>query len=158
MNPTLDYISEGLPFFTTSQSEDFEEKGHLKGGKLYLVPTTHGDRFDPDFSPIPTPISELPDINRWTRAYVITAIEVIAGRRSIVQLARSTHRFTYNEIASKLGSFRELPRVQRIHRSQPIEGVVELTVTLKFEKRVRALAARFEGVDRRWICTEFYLL
>lgn len=126
--------------------------------KLYLVPTTHGESFDPDFSPMPTGIDELPDGDRWSKAYVISAIEILAGRRSVVQVSRSTHRFIYNNLAKRAGSLNELPKILKIHRSQPIDGVIELTATLAFKERVRALIARFEGVDRRWLCTEFELL
>ncbi|NDB31814.1 MAG: hypothetical protein EB043_05235, partial [Actinobacteria bacterium] len=114
--------------------------------KLYLIPTTHGENFDPDFAPNPSPLSELPNIERWTLTYTICAIEILAGRRPIAQLARSTHRYTYNEISSKIGSIREVPKIRKIHRHQPIDGVIEVTVTLAFTKRVRALVARFEGV------------
>ena len=51
-----------------------------------------------------------------------------------------------------------VPKIQRLHRSCPIKGVIELVVTLQFKNRVRALVARFEGVDGRWLCTEFKLL
>lgn len=37
-------------------------------------------------------------------------------------------------------------------------GAIEVVVTLKFKKRIRALVLRFEGVDGRWLCTEFELL
>lgn len=128
------------------------------GGKLYLVPTSHGESYDADFAPNPSPLSELPNLERWTLTYVVTAIEVMAARRSPQQLARSTHRFTYNSLLKKVGSIQEVPKIKRIHRNQPIEGVVELTATLTFQKRVRALIARFEGVDRKWLCTELELL
>jgi len=31
-------------------------------------------------------------------------------------------------------------------------------VTLRFNDRVRSLVLRFEGVDKRWLCTELALL
>ena len=126
--------------------------------KLYLVPTTHGENFDPDFSPMASALTELPDGERWTQAYIISAIEILAGRRSVTQISRTTHRYIYNSLLTKVGSFSELPKINKIHRSQPIDGVIELTVTLAFKNRVRALVARFEGVDRKWLCTEFELL
>ena len=135
-----------------------EVHDYPKSGKLYLVPTSHGEVFDPDFAPNPSPLHELPNLERWTLLYLICVIEILAGRRPIQQIARSTHRFIYNEIAGKAGSLREVPRINKIHRHQPIEGVVEVTMTLVIQNRVRALAARFEGVDKRWICTEFSLL
>ena len=32
--------------------------------KLYLVPTSHGESYDPDFAPNPSPLSELPNLER----------------------------------------------------------------------------------------------
>ena len=126
--------------------------------KLYLVPTTHGENFDPDFSPVPTSIAELPDGDRWTQAYIISAIEILAGHRPVAQISRNTHRFIYNNLVKRAGSFSELPKIRKIHRNQPIEGVIELTATLAFKARVRALVARFEGVDGKWLCTDFELI
>jgi len=31
-------------------------------------------------------------------------------------------------------------------------------VTLRIKERVRSLILRFEGVDKRWVCTELNLL
>jgi hypothetical protein len=90
--------------------------------------------------------------------YIVSALEILAGRRSPQQVARSTHRFTYNTILQKVGTLTELPKIKKFHRHQPIEGVIEVTVTLTFKDRVRALVARFEGVDRKWLCTELDLL
>jgi hypothetical protein len=50
------------------------------------------------------------------------------------------------------------PKIRKIYISQPIEGVAETTVTLRIGERVRSLILRFEGVDKRWLCTELVLL
>ena len=135
-----------------------KEPSSVRTQKLYLVPTSHGESYDPDFAPNPSPLSELPNIERWTLMYVVSALEILAGRRSAQQVARSTHRFTYNNLLNKIGSFREVPKIRKFHRHQPIEGVIEITVTLVFKERIRVLAARFEGVDKKWLCTEFEVL
>lgn len=149
--------AQGLPFY-----QGPKEYVPLQDGKLYLVPTTHGEVFDPEFAPLPSPIDSLPNSSKWTRAYLISVVEILVGRRPVTQIARSTHRFVYNNIARQVGSLSKLPntptKLRRIYRSEPIEGVVELTATISIGSRVRAIAARFEGVDRRWICTEFDLL
>ena len=149
--------AQGLPFY-----EGPREFIPPKSGKLYLVPTTHGEVFDPQFSPLPSSLDSLPDPSKWTRAYLITVIEILAGRRPINQIARSTHRFIYNNIAAQVGTIKRssnlAPRLRKIHRSEPIEGVIEVSATLTIGSRVRAIAARFEGVDRRWICVEFDLI
>ena len=139
------------------QSEQGDGSG-IKPRKLYLVPTSHGETYDPDFAPNPSPLTELPNIDRWTLTYVVSVLEILAGRRSVQQVARSTHRFTYNSLLKKIGNLKEVPKIRKFHRHQPIEGVVEVTVTLVFSERVRVLAARFEGVDRKWLCTEVEIL
>jgi len=126
--------------------------------KLYLVPTSHGETYDPDFAPNPSPLSDLPNLERWTLTYVVSVLEVMAGRRAPQHVARSTHRFTYNTLLKRVGSVSEVPKIRKIHRNQPIEGVIEVTVTLAFKERVRAMVARFEGVDRKWLCTELEIL
>lgn len=142
-----------LPLFPNPSHNPIE-----RSGRLFLVPTTHGEIFDAQFAPEPTPLSELPQIERWTQFYLISVLEILAGRRPLHQIARNTHRFIYNSIAHQIGMMRELPRIKSIHRHQPIEGVIEMTTILVFKARVRALVIRFEGVDRRWLCTELELL
>jgi len=43
--------------------------------KLYLVPTSHGETYDPDFAPNPSPLSDLPNLERWTLTYVVSVLE-----------------------------------------------------------------------------------
>ena len=147
-------------FHESMDRKDKESAANNSSGskKLYLVPTSHGESYDPDFAPNPSPLAELPNLERWTLTYVVSALEILAGRRSPQQLARSTHRFTYNSLLHKIGELREVPKIRKIHRNQPIEGVIEVNVTLVFKERVRALVARFEGVDRKWLCTELEIL
>lgn len=146
-------IEETFAFY--SPLDEFVE---ARPEKLYLVPTTHGESYDPDFSPQPSSLTDLPEPERWTRAFVVRAIEILGKRRPLLQIARNTHRHTYNEIASCIGIFKEIPRIKRIQQSYPIDGVIEVVAILSFPKRYRALALRFEGVDGRWLCTEFDLL
>ena len=154
IQPTLALFK--APIKPTSNFDDLIEKDHST--KLYLIPTTHGESYDPDFAPNPSPLADLPNLERWTLTYVVTVIEIMAARRSAAQLARSTHRFTYNSLLKKVGAINEVPKIRRIHRNQPIEGVVEVTAILVFKNRVRSLIARFEGVDRKWLCTELELI
>lgn len=146
-------VAEIFPFY--SPLDDFVEE---RPEKLYLIPTTHGENYDPDFSPQPSSSTDLPEPERWTRAYVIRTLEILGKRRPLLQIARNTHRHTYNEIASRIGTITEIPKMKRIHQSYPIDGVIEVVVILSLPKRSRALALRFEGVDGRWLCTEFDLL
>jgi hypothetical protein len=130
----------------------------ISSQKLFLVPTTHGENFDSGFAPLPTSPDELPEPTKFTLAYIISVIEVLLGKRQIRLIARNTHRFVFDSISNQIGTLKELPKIQKLYRSYPIKGVIELVVTLQFKNRVRALVARFEGVDGRWLCTEFKLL
>jgi hypothetical protein len=75
-----------------------------------------------------------------------------------MQLARWTHRATFEKIMKDVGGKRALPKIRNIYISQPIDGVGEVTVTLRYDERVRSLVMRFEGVDKRWLCTELFVL
>ncbi|MBU6242846.1 MAG: hypothetical protein KGP06_02165 [Acidobacteria bacterium] len=129
-----------------------------KSHKLYLVPTTFGDEFDPDFAPQPSSLAELPDIEPWLKRFVVSLLEIWIGQRAPQQLSRWCHRAIYQELIRKIGSINTLPKVRNIYRCQPIEGVEEVTVTLRFGDRIRSLVIRFEGVDKRWLCTELFLI
>ena len=129
--------------------------------KLYLVPTPdnlEGEEDDPEMVRRPSPLSELPEIGEWIGKYVVSLVEICGGKRPVQQLARWTHRITYQHIVKIMGSWKPLPKIRKFYISQPLEGIVEVTVTLRFEERVRALALRFEGVERRWICTKLELV
>ena len=74
-----------------------------------------------------------------------------------MQLARWSHRKVFQQLISpsKIGIG---ARIRKIYISEPIAGVVEGTVTLQIGERVRSLSLRFEGVDKRWLCTEMVII
>ena len=133
-----------------------------KTAKLYLIPTPDSEFgpewFHPKFSPMPSPLSELPDSYTWSKSFVIAVLEVWAGRRSVMQLAKNSHRSVLSKITSQGKMLSEVCQIRRIYINQPIEGVIETTVTLSIKNRVRSLILRFEGIDKKWICTELRLL
>ena len=57
--------------------------------KLYLVPTTDpaiaDGSVDPIFGPQPSSLAELPDVNAWSKSFVIGLIEIWAGKRPAMQ-------------------------------------------------------------------------
>ncbi|MEN9758745.1 MAG: hypothetical protein RL270_697, partial [Actinomycetota bacterium] len=103
-------------------------------------------------------LSELPDIYDWSKSFIIALIEIWYGRRGISQISGNCHKLVARRIIYYRSKFNGNLKVRRIYISQPIEGVSEITVTLKNEERVRSLILRFEGVDRRWICTELFII
>jgi hypothetical protein len=130
--------------------------------KLYLVPTIDtefGNEWShPKFSSIPSNLTDLPDINEWSESFIITIIEIWSGRRGVMQLANNCHRSVINKLIKQGKELDNSCRIRKIYLNQPIEGVIEATVTLRIKERVRSLILRFEGVDKRWVCTELNLL
>ena len=142
-------------------SEEVERAPQSIPKKLYLVPTPNtyaGESDDRDFAPQPSSAAELPHLDDWVERFVISIVEIWGGRRHPMQLARWCHRSVHAQLVRKSGSMKEIPRVRKIYLSEPIDGVCESTVTLRINERVRSLALRFEGVDKRWLCTEMILL
>ncbi|MCX6455340.1 MAG: Rv3235 family protein [Actinobacteria bacterium] len=132
--------------------------------KLYLVPTLDfvgldfDEKSDREFLPQPTPKSELPDIEEWVGKFVVSVVEIWSDRRSAMQLSRWCHRQVHKQLVNRSAAITVAPKIRKIYISQPIEGVAETTVTLRIGERVRSLILRFEGVDKRWLCTELVLL
>jgi hypothetical protein len=132
--------------------------------KLYLVPTPEyfgrgvEDYSDPVFLAKPSPLSELPEIQEWVTKFALSIVEIWGGRRSPNQLARWCHRQVHQQLLIKSTLIKTAPKIRKIYISEPIEGVAETTVTLRIGDRVRSLILRFEGVDKRWLCTELVLL
>lgn len=130
--------------------------------KLYLVPTIDpefgAEWSHPKFSPLPSNLTELPDINEWSESFVITIIEIWSGRRGVMQLANNCHRSVIQKLIKEGKELDNSCRIRKIYLNQPIEGVIEAAVTLRIKERVRSLILRFEGVDKRWVCTELNLL
>ena len=132
--------------------------------KLYLIPTPEylgrdvEDYSDPEFLAKPSPLSELPEIQEWVTKFALGVVEIWGGRRSANQLARWCHRQVHQQLLVKPSAIKAAPKIRKIYISEPIEGVAETTVTLRIGERVRSLILRFEGVDKRWLCTELVLL
>lgn len=129
--------------------------------KLFLVPTPNhlaGEEADSEYLLKPSPLSELPPLKETVSRYVLGIVEIWGGRRQPMQLARSSHRLVFSKILTMAGSQREIPKIRRIYITEPLEGVAETTVTIRLNDRVRSLVLRFEGVDKRWLCTELHLL
>ena len=129
--------------------------------KLYLIPTPdllEGEDADPDTARKPSPLSQLPHLDAWVGKYIVSVIEIYGGKRPVHQLARWSHRTIYAQLSKNIGAWKPLPKIRKLYISQPLEGIAEVTVTLRFDQRVRSLVLRFEGVDHRWLCTKLELI
>jgi len=130
----------------------------LTPSKLYLVPSRFDDEFDPDFAPEPTSAKDLPELTVWTERFAHSIVEIWAGRRSPRQVESLCHHRIFSELVRQSGSQKEIGHVRKIHIQEPLDGICEATVTIRYENRLRAMLVRFEGIDKRWLCTALTLL
>jgi len=91
-------------------------------------------------------------------SFATNLLEILAGRRTPVQLATRCHRVIYLRLTSMAGTTEEIGRIRKIHQDAPLDGICESVITVRFGERVRALTIRAEGVDGRWLCTALRLL
>lgn len=152
-DPDEDYLHPVLEIF-----KPIPKAPEVKKPPLYLVPTTFGEEFDAVFAPQPTSASDLPAIEPLIQQFVHNLVEVWAGRRSALQLQSICHYKLFSELQKNAGSLKEVGRVRKSRITQPLDGVCEATVTLRFGERLRVVAIRFEGLDGRWLCTHLNLI
>lgn len=129
-----------------------------QSAKLYSIPSTFGEELEADEMPMPTSASELPELHAWTMKFAVSVVEIWAGRRQPAQLITWCHRVIYMDLLKKMGSQKEIGRIRTIHQSEPLDGICESTVTVRFGERLRAMVIRFEGQDGRWLCTALTLV
>jgi hypothetical protein len=129
-----------------------------KPSKLYLVPSRFDDEFDPDFAPEPTSARDLPELQGWTERFAHSIVEIWAGRRSPRQVESLCHHRIFSELVRQSGSQKEIGHIRKIHIQEPLDGICEATITIRYENRLRAMLVRFEGIDKRWLCTALTLL
>lgn len=119
---------------------------------------------DTFFGPQATAASELPEPGPWVRQMIRACLEVIDGARPAHQLSRWMTPEVHDRLARRgLLSRRRRTRpchpntVRALLTCQPTDGVVEVSAVVAHGGRVRALAMRMTGVDRRWLITVFDL-
>jgi hypothetical protein len=126
--------------------------------RLYLVASTFGEEFDAEFAPKPTSAADLPDIHEMTSQFIHNVVEIWAGRRSASQVQAMCHRLIYADLQRKAGQQKLVGRVRKIKITEPLDGIIESTVTVRYDDRLRVVAIRFEGLDGRWLCTALTLI
>lgn len=125
---------------------------------LYSIPSNFGEDYDPEFAPQPTSSEDLPELHMWALKFATSVLEILAAKRQPAQLARWCHHTIYSQLITKVGTLNEIGRIRKLHTCQPLDGIGEIALTVRFGDRIRSLAIRFEGVDRRWLCTSLTLL
>jgi hypothetical protein len=130
----------------------------VKEPRLYLIASTFGEEFDSEFCPEPTSAKDLPDIKILVHNFIHVIVEVWAGRRSASQIQSSCHYSVFAQLLRQAGSIKTVGKVRKIHISQPLDGIVEATITVRYAERLRVVAVRFEGLDHRWLCTTLEMI
>jgi hypothetical protein len=111
---------------------------------------------------------DLPDPRDWAARFCQAIVEVIGGDRPASQLVRWTSRRVYTDLnrrvrilgltssAATRGQVAR-PHVRSVRVCRPARDIAEVAVHLQHGRRSRALAARLELIDRRWLCTALQL-
>ena len=109
----------------------------------------------------------VPDAHDWAARFVQAIVEVIGGDRPLSQLVRWTSEAVYVEMSRRvkiLGATTAAsrgrasrPQVQSVHICQPRDEVAEVAAHIRHGVRSRAVAARLEVVQGRWLCTALQL-
>ncbi|MDQ6525607.1 Rv3235 family protein [Nocardioides sp. LHD-245] len=106
-------------------------------------------------------------IEEWTHRFVQAAVEIVGGDRPVSQLIRWTTRDVYADLhrrallVARAGGHQPglarvqpvRPRVRSVHACFLSDAIVECGVHVLHGERSRAVAARFERRDQRWVCT-----
>jgi hypothetical protein len=123
-----------------------------------LYSSSFSEEFDQDFAPIPTSASELPELTSWSTKFAIGVLEIWAGKRPPSQLAKWCHSSVYASLLNSTSYQKEVGKLRKIYIHEPLDGLCESTATIRFSNRLRSMTMRFEGIDRRWICTNLELI
>ena len=113
---------------------------------------------DDDFGPTWSSRTQLPDPRDAGRRLITLTLEAMAGRRPIQQVQPMT---TPRVFAALTARRRPLWCTEstsplllgRVHVSEPVDGVAEVSAVARRDGRAHAVAARLEGIDGRWRCT-----
>ena len=109
------------------------------------------------FGPHRTFSRDLPEPQAWVTSMAQALVEVMSGARPAPQVIRWTTPEVYSVVARRnavSGRRTVVARqaiVRRVRICEPVDGVVEACAVVVDNGRVRALAMRLTGVDRRWV-------
>jgi hypothetical protein len=114
------------------------------------------------------PLDERGRVEWWGRRYAQAAVEIVGGDRPASQLARYSRPLVHRDLLRRAEQVAEAgrhtpgtrrvqpvrPQVASVRASLVDDGVAEVTARVRYGRRSRALALRFEREpgDERWIC------
>lgn len=108
------------------------------------------------------------DLQTWAARFAQATVEVLGGDRPLPQLLRWTSERVYADLDRRvriLGAaapapqrMRTLrPQVRSVHVCRPAPQIAEVSVHVRHGHRSRALAARLEHRQGRWLCVALQL-
>ena len=118
----------------------------------------------------PSATRELPDPRPLLENLTRCVIEIIAGARDLEQIARWVDDGVYKTLLKRVvlsaqarqatgrAPTRPVFAIGSLTVCEPRDGVVEAVVVVRGRARVRAVAIRLEGLDRRWRATAIHVL
>ena len=112
------------------------------------------------FGPQRTLSDKLPEPEAWVTHMAQALVEVMSGARPAPQVIRWTSPEVYaivlrrNAVSSRREMVARRAIVRRVRICEPVDGVVEACAVVVDSGRVRAIAMRLTGVDRRWVVSE----
>ncbi|MPZ96387.1 MAG: hypothetical protein GEU96_16095 [Propionibacteriales bacterium] len=107
---------------------------------------------------------EPPDPQPWAHRFVQAVVEVVAGDRPLQQMVRWTSATVYDDLHHRvllLGQTSnadarvrtERSQVRSVRVCQPAADIAEIAAHVRHGPRSRAIAARLEAENGRWLCT-----
>ncbi|MDX6296174.1 MAG: hypothetical protein QOI51_31 [Nocardioidaceae bacterium] len=104
-----------------------------------------------------------PTAEAWAVTFIQAVVEVIASDRPLTQLIRWTSRLVYADIAGRrrvvarhrttAGVRASRQQVATVRVCQPTSRSAEVAARITFSGRSRAIAARLDYENDRWLCT-----
>lgn len=109
-----------------------------------------------------------PELQAWSARFAQATVEALAGQRPVSQLLRWTTARVYADLDRRVRilnqptpgadrSRRIRPQVRSVHVCRPAATSAEVSVHVRYGHRSRAIAARLEHLDGRWLCVALQL-
>jgi hypothetical protein len=110
----------------------------------------------------------LREVHEWAARFAQATVEVLGGDRPLSQLLRWTNARVYSDLDRRIRILGRTapapdrrrsvrPQVRSVHVFQPSPGAAEVSVHVRHGHRSRALAARLELRNARWLCVVLQL-
>jgi len=135
-------------------------------GTLALELGGAGEPYEPPLTAVPDPTDPgRHELESWAPRFAQAAVEIAGGDRPIAQLLRWTSPEVYEDLARRAQVVRTAvlrdssavrvqqvrPLVESSHTCWLDEYVAEVSVRVRYGRRSRAVALRFEQRSGRWV-------